>query len=267
MNNEVVALGYVVVTAEDLDAWSTFATSILGLQVGTQPSAAPERETLYLRADERSWRIAVEAGPNGGVGALGFEVSTKRAFDQLKARLTDGGIAVKDAPEVAAHRRVLDLFQAEDPNGVPLEFYYGAKTEKENFVSPRGARFVTGSQGVGHAVIFGGDGEETYEFYATQLGFRVSDVITMGPASLTFTSPNPRHHSFAFAGMPGMPPTLAHIMLQVEDIDTVGRALDRVYDNKVPLQSGLGRHTNDQMLSFYCLSPSGLAIEYGWGGL
>ena len=28
----------------------------------------------------------------------------------------------------------------------------------------------------------------------------------------------------------------------------------------------LGKHTNDHMVSFYCHSPSGLTIEYGWGG-
>jgi hypothetical protein len=29
----------------------------------------------------------------------------------------------------------------------------------------------------------------------------------------------------------------------------------------------LGGHSNDEMLSFYPLSPSGFDIEYGWGGL
>ena len=28
----------------------------------------------------------------------------------------------------------------------------------------------------------------------------------------------------------------------------------------------LGRHTNDRMFSFYAKTPSGVVVEYGWGG-
>jgi biphenyl-2,3-diol 1,2-dioxygenase len=27
----------------------------------------------------------------------------------------------------------------------------------------------------------------------------------------------------------------------------------------------LGKHTNDHMVSFYLRTPSGFAVEYGWG--
>ena len=30
---------------------------------------------------------------------------------------------------------------------------------------------------------------------------------------------------------------------------------------------GLGKHTNDQMVSFYVKSPAGFDIEFGWGGI
>jgi len=30
--------------------------------------------------------------------------------------------------------------------------------------------------------------------------------------------------------------------------------------------STLGRHSNDQMVSFYMSTPSGFEVEYGWGG-
>jgi 3,4-dihydroxy-9,10-secoandrosta-1,3,5(10)-triene-9,17-dione 4,5-dioxygenase len=55
-------------------------------------------------------------------------------------------------------------------------------------------------------------------------------------------------------------------MLEVDDINVVGRALDNCLDQGVPLRTLLGRHTNDHMISFYCDSPSGLTIEYGFGG-
>jgi 3,4-dihydroxy-9,10-secoandrosta-1,3,5(10)-triene-9,17-dione 4,5-dioxygenase len=67
--------------------------------------------------------------------------------------------------------------------------------------------------------------------------------------------------------MPGSPPgTLQHIMLEVEDLDSVGRAYDRCVDAGVTMLTTIGKHTNDHVVSFYCSSPSGLTIEYGCFG-
>jgi hypothetical protein len=40
-----------------------------------------------------------------------------------------------------------------------------------------------------------------------------------------------------------------------------------VQDAGLQLVMTLGRHWNDHMTSFYVESPSGFAVEYGWGGL
>ena len=57
-----------------------------------------------------------------------------------------------------------------------------------------------------------------------------------------------------------------HVMVEVDDLNTVGRAYDRVLDEQIPLEMTLGRHWNDHMTSFYVKSPTGFAVEYGWGG-
>lgn len=59
---------------------------------------------------------------------------------------------------------------------------------------------------------------------------------------------------------------LHHLMLESLSLDDVGRTYDLVLERKVPLILTLGRHSNDQMTSFYMQSPSSFAIEYGWGG-
>jgi 3,4-dihydroxy-9,10-secoandrosta-1,3,5(10)-triene-9,17-dione 4,5-dioxygenase len=265
--SEVSALGYIVISADVPADWKTFAEGCLGLAEGVAPEAGADNGTVYLRTDERSWRLAVEPGADGGVVALGFETATREDLERLVAKLEGAGIAVKDAPDMAAQRGVSALVQVSDPSGIPLEFFYGATVEKENFVSPRSARFVTGAQGFGHAVVTANDSEEAYAFYIGLLGFRLSDVIAFGPVELHFTSPNPRHHSLAFASLPGAPGgMLQHIMMEVDDLDTVGRALDKCMDAGVEIQNTFGKHTNDHMLSFYCKSPSGLTIEYGCNG-
>ena len=56
-------------------------------------------------------------------------------------------------------------------------------------------------------------------------------------------------------------------MFEVERLDDVGRALERVRRYKAPLSATLGRHMNDQMVSFYVKSPGGFDIEFGTEGL
>jgi hypothetical protein len=57
-----------------------------------------------------------------------------------------------------------------------------------------------------------------------------------------------------------------HFMLETNAIDDVGVALDLAAKTGTPLATTLGRHSNDQMVSFYMVTPSGFEIEYGWGG-
>ncbi|HUD53400.1 VOC family protein, partial [Parvibaculum sp.] len=68
------------------------------------------------------------------------------------------------------------------------------------------------------------------------------------------------------AEMPS-PSGCIHVMVEVNSIDEVGRALDRVQQHQVPMLMGLGRHVNDEMISFYIFTPGMFALEYGWGGL
>ena len=56
-------------------------------------------------------------------------------------------------------------------------------------------------------------------------------------------------------------------MLEVDRLDDVGRALERVRKHKAPLSATLGRHMNDEMISFYVRSPGGFDVEFGTDGL
>jgi 3,4-dihydroxy-9,10-secoandrosta-1,3,5(10)-triene-9,17-dione 4,5-dioxygenase len=143
-------------------------------------------------------------------------------------------------------------------------------------VTPYAARFVTGDQGMGHVVLPVGDDEAALEFYRDTLGFRLRDSMSMpgefvgkdpgSKAWLRFLGINPRHHSLAFLPMPN-DAKCVHIMFEVEDLDDVGRALERVRKHEAPLSATLGRHMNDEMVSFYVRSPAGFDVEFGTEGL
>jgi 3,4-dihydroxy-9,10-secoandrosta-1,3,5(10)-triene-9,17-dione 4,5-dioxygenase len=83
---------------------------------------------------------------------------------------------------------------------------------------------------------------------------------------LRFLGCNPRHHSLALVAMPA-PAKCVHVMLEVDGLDGVGRALERVRKHGARLSATLGRHMNDEMVSFYVRSPSGFDVEYGCAGL
>lgn len=260
--SRIRALGYLGLTAPDLAAWHEFAADVCGLQISPQST----NDRLLLRADERAWRISVVPG-DGRLTFVGWEVASKTDLEHLADELTAAGVPVSEDPGTARERQVAGLITAKDPAGNQLEFFYGAKVDADRFVSPRGVTFVTGDQGLGHVVLSMPDMDEAEKFYLGTLGFRVSDVIDFGPVQAVFTHCNPRHHSLAMAPLPGFPSSLHHFMLEVADLDTVGYTHDLVLDGAAPLTLSLGKHTNDQMVSFYMQTPSECQVEYGSNGL
>ena len=130
---------------------------------------------------------------------------------------------------------------------------------------------MTGDLGLGHAVVTVRDPAESLAFYRDVLGFRVSDFIRFEPApgaelELTFLHCNPRHHTLALLPTPPRGKRLHHFMVELGELDDVGRAYELCEERGVPIASTLGRHTNDHMLSFYVTTPSGFQVEIGWGG-
>lgn len=267
----VEALGYLGLRVKSLDDWEVFATEILGM-TATREEIDGE-DALVLRMDERAHRVTLRAGDDE-LDYVGWQVSGPDALDEVAAALDEAGVAYKDDVALAELRGVRRLLSCTDPAGYALEFHYGATMVREPFLSPTGARFVTTTPdgadiGLGHVVVVCDNVEETLEFYRRVLGFKVSDHIIPVPGLLlTFLHTNPRHHSLAVAPIYGDGPGgINHFMLEVDDLDVVGRALDKVQRRGIRQLATLGRHTNDKMLSFYVQSPSGFGVEYGTDGL
>lgn len=265
---EIEALGYVGLEVSDFAAWRRFAGDILGLAWSDRDDG-----TADLRMDAYAARIRLHEGPRDDLVYMGWETRDAAALGAFALRLTDAGVAVeRPGPEVARDRRVADLIRFVDPEGSVLEAFYGPlqKTEAPA-VSLLGVRFKTGRQGLGHVVLSCREKQPMMDFYEGLLGFRITDhinteVVPGKPLALTFLRCNGRHHSLAIAPVP-LKKKIAHLMFEVQDIDDVGRAMYRCLDAGVHLSMTLGRHSNDEMLSFYPMTPSGFDVEYGWGGL
>jgi 2,3-dihydroxybiphenyl 1,2-dioxygenase len=265
----VTSLAYVGIRARDLERWATFAPSVLGVAVAGRGLDG----TLRLRIDERAYRVVVHPGDDDDVAYLGWDVPSAAALDALATALRTHGYAVEHADAATrSERGASALLVATDPTGLRNEFAVGLETAAEPFVSPRGLEgFVTGAGGVGHVVLAVADAAAMARFYRDALGLRVSDTIAheREPGTvmhMTFLHCNERHHSLAFVERPHAPRRLSHLMLELTSLDDVGRTYSLCERQGVPIAMTLGRHTNDEMFSFYLVSPSGFNIEIGYGG-
>jgi len=270
---DIRSLGYVRVASTDPDAWRIFAGKVLGLGDGRGPTEG----NLYYRIDEVSARLVVFPSDVDRLEVTGWELADHDALQAAREHLEKAGVEFEEGtPAELAERRVQELIRFTDPFENVFELFHGITYESRPVVTPYAARFVTGQQGMGHVVVPVTDDVEALRFYRDVLGFRLRDSMSMpgefvgkDPGTkvwLRFLGVNPRHHSLAFLPMPN-PSKCVHIMLEVDKLDDVGRALERVRKHQAHLSATLGRHMNDEMISFYVRSPGGFDIEFGTEGL
>ncbi|CAM3921702.1 MULTISPECIES: iron-dependent extradiol dioxygenase HsaC [Tsukamurella] len=270
----IKALGYMRIEATDMAAWREYGLKVLGMMEGT----GNDPDSLYLRMDDFAARLVIVPGEKDRLLVSGWEVTDAPALQELRETLAAAGVAFEEGTkEEKGERRVEGLIRFQDPAGNTLEAFHGAQYLGRRFVSPYGHKFVTAEQGLGHVVLTCTDDAAAQDFYQGVLGFRLRDSMRLppqmvgrpadgDPAWLRFYGCNPRHHALAFLPLPN-PTGIVHLMVEVENSDDVGLALDRAYRKKVKMSATLGRHINDKMLSFYMKTPGGFDIEFGCEGM
>lgn len=257
----VHSLGYLRFRSPRIDEWRTFGRDVLGLMCVDEPDGA-----IGFRIDEHPSRVVIEPANDKSVAAIGFQVADATTFAELISDLVEFGIdIIQGTAEEAARRHVLDFIAFTDPGGSPVELYHTPIRDHVPINTPLVSGFVTGDMGLGHAVISTADFSASHHLYTDILGVQERNFMSSKGRQLWFLSPNPRHHTLGILELAG-PAQLFHFMVQVRSIDDVGMALDRIADSATPLMLSLGRHTNDEMLSFYVYSPDGYAVEYGCEG-
>ncbi len=257
----IKALSYVGFTSPQAQDWRTFGPEVLGAQLANDgPDGA-----VRLRIDTAAARIMVHPGSHDDVAYVGWDVGDDDSLVDTIASLDRAGIAVTHDDVLAKMREVATAAWFTDPFGFRHELTYGLRDVGPFEPGRPMSGFLTGDEGLGHAVFLVPDIEAGTRFYTEALGFKLSDTVQEAGLSIRFFHCNPRHHSLAMASVPGMA-GIHHLMLEVNSIDDVGAALDIVNERGLTLAMSLGRHTNDLMTSFYVRTPSGFEIEYGTGG-
>ena len=267
---DIRGLSYFVAESTDPVQWQRYAQDVLGMMVSEAPAGG-----MYVKMDERPFRMLVVPGGESRYLASGWELASERAFNAAIETLDQADVSWRlGTAEQCDQRGVQALLHVTDPSGNHHELSWGHRSDCQPFISPQGVPgFITGDMGLGHTVLPAPNFDATLAFAKEVLGFELSDIFNFRPDPSAppirihfLHCKNSRHHSLALAEYP-VPSGCVHVMVEVESMTEVGRAYDRSIAHNVPQSATLGQHLNDRMTSFYMKTPSGFDLEYGYGGL
>jgi 3,4-dihydroxy-9,10-secoandrosta-1,3,5(10)-triene-9,17-dione 4,5-dioxygenase len=276
---DIRALAYIRIEATDIEKWRSFGTDILGMMIAP---GMEDKDKLYLKMDEYSYRYCILPGAEDRFLCAGWEVPGEVAFRAALEELEAAGIAYAlGSTEEADERNVRGFARLKDPGGQELEICFNPRLDYEPLISPAGVSAFEsgyhGDMGLGHIAMQTPCLEETHRFYTGVLGFGQTDYMHFhfdpqpdhpGQGLHFLHANNPRHHSLAlYEDSQSHPGNLVHLMAEVKTLDDFGRFLDRIHDSGTKVVTGMGRHTNDKMVSAYVESPAGFALEYGFDGV
>ena len=259
-------LGYVRLGMRDPGQWSRAGQEILGF-----PAETAGDESIRLRMDDAPFRYLVEKDRVDRFICAGWECPADD-FDALVSGLCDRGVEVRSGDAAACAARAVAAFVSfRDPSGNQVEVYH-TRDAGGTFESLLGLSYVAGPLGLGHAVLPAPEHRASCEFYTSLLGFRLSDELVLSlPADAPdicinfYHANNSRHHSLGLIN-DSAKSGVVHLMTELESLDAVGACLDRVNAKQLPVTASLGRHVNDNMVSFYFLMPGDIPMEVGYDG-
>lgn len=263
MENAVTQLGYLEIETAQERAWLDLAHAI-GFEV-----VAPEGRGAGLRMDADRWaRIHLRPGERERLAAIGWEAASQEDYHAILQRLEQAGARPQERDELAASRNVAQIAQFHDPDDMPGELYWGARTAiRTPFRSPTHVAFVADDSGMGHVTLSVRNVEATVAFYKAALGLKVTETADVGQLSVTFLRAGERHHSLAVAQTPSGRAGVDHIMVEVRSLDDLGSIRDRLLQQGHAISRDLGRHPTDGVISMYLTTPAPFSLEMGWGSI
>lgn len=264
---DIIGIGYLGFEARDPTEWRMFGSDILGTTEWSPDEDA--KGAVYLRMDDRRYRLAILPGTDDRLAFIGWELKGRAEFEAALATLRGAGVDVEigDA-DLCRERAVTAVARFKDPVGYQHEIFFAQKWGFRSFTPPSPRTGFDcgddGDQGLGHVVLAAPDyNAELETFLRDVMGFRWYGYGGGPGVGFWGAKLNKRSHVIAYIKVPGMI-GIQHMGVYVRSIDDVGIAYDAVLSKDAPLQQTLGRHTQDPVISFYAVTPTGCAIEYIW---
>lgn len=247
---ELRDLTYVRLATRDLAGAETFATDVIGLQVGARTKSG-----LYLRSDQRAHSLFYFEG-DPTEQTVGFEVDDDAALTRAADELDRCGHEVRRGTAEEAEQRQVHAFIAfDDPTGNHIELVTRPSLSGKRYFPGRDA----GITGFNHIGLYSKNPVADEAFWTTVCNARVSDRI----AEIPLMRINPIHHTLALVKSDRT--GIQHINHQVESIDDVMRSYYLLHKWNVPIVFGPGRHPTSGARFLYFVGPDGMIFEYSCG--
>jgi 2,3-dihydroxy-p-cumate/2,3-dihydroxybenzoate 3,4-dioxygenase len=241
---------YVRLGTADMEHALTFATRILGLELGDRDSGA-----AYLRSDDRDHTLVYVDAP-AHEHTVGFELPTMDALDAAAAELDSAGIAVKaGTASECDQRRVSAFVSFREPSGTTVDLVAKPFHSGRHYAPSRQA----GITGFSHVGLYTSAPARDERFWTHTCNARVSDWI--GDAPLLRI--DAVHHKIAL--FPGKRSGVQHINHQVAAIDDLMRSYYLLRERGVHIRFGPGRHPTSGAMFLYFEGPDGMTYEYSTG--
>ncbi len=228
-----------------------------------------------------TWGLSV-VGDDGDVSYLVAEGSTEpyimrlRSADEKRVDIVAFGSKDRaDVDALAAQLGSADVTLVSEPGriegpggGYGFRFFdsEGRTLEVTSDVDTRVPREVGVGENIpvklSHVVLNSAQPEASVDFYVDQLGFAVSDILTLpGMGNLMwFLRCNSQHHSIAIVRC--MHPSLHHLSFEMRGLNEYLLGTGRVKRAGTELVWGPGRHLAGDNAFSYFLDPVGNTVEY-----
>jgi 2,3-dihydroxy-p-cumate/2,3-dihydroxybenzoate 3,4-dioxygenase len=248
-------LGYVELNVSDLAASEKFYRDIVGLEyVGKGDGGS-----ALFRCDSDHHSVVLHQKKPAGFRCVGWMLEDESQFANLHRRLREQGVPYEELSAEECKARTLGRAtrMVEQHTQATIEFYVPPNDGKTYTFTPSHTKIMQ----LGHVVFHALDQAAGTAFFRDVLNFRESDSIG---ENITFLRPfpNPYHHGM---GVGAGKPVFHHLNFMVTEIDDIGRGLNRVNRNKVPVVFGPGKHPASGSVFLYYLEPDGMTLEYSFG--
>lgn len=251
----IIRCSHVECGVKDLDASRKFYVDIMGM-IETERT----QDTLYLRGleEKNHHSYVLKQHDKAEVFSLGFKVAFDKDLDLLEQHFNALNLPAKWVTKHGEERTLA----VRTPQGIPVEFH-----AKQTRV-PTMMRAFSKYKGLAplrfdHINCFTPNCQSTYEFFVSQLGFRLTEytLTDKGDMWAAWTHRKGNVHDMAMTN--GKGPRLHHTGIWTASVNNIIHLLDVMASEGYVenIERGPGRHGISNAFFLYILDPDGHRLE------
>jgi catechol 2,3-dioxygenase-like lactoylglutathione lyase family enzyme len=248
MSVEIAQIRHVGLFTRNPEDHARFYSDIWGLQ-----RVAGSPDAVFLRgSSSEHFILSLHRGKSRGLHHIAYAMASDDAVQRAAATLKQAGVKVIEEPHLFDEPGAGYGLRFVDPDGRCMELSAGVAQHKNGR-----QRKVVDPSSICHIVVNTPDMDRITKFYASVLGFRVSD---WSGQQMAFLRTNTKHHNIAFNVAPYA--SVNHIAYLVSGVDELMRGVANLRRHGIEPAWGPGRHGPGNNIFCYFKDPFGYVTEY-----